>query len=61
LYSIKNLKYGLGSEADAEEAAAKVRELWKLGVDPIANVTAPPEPSDVNGPERNLFLNLTRN
>jgi Zn-dependent peptidase ImmA (M78 family)/transcriptional regulator with XRE-family HTH domain len=33
-------KYGVGSEGDAEEAAAKVRELWKLGVDPIANVTA---------------------
>jgi Zn-dependent peptidase ImmA (M78 family)/DNA-binding XRE family transcriptional regulator len=33
-------KYGVTSEEEAEEAASKVRDLWKLGVDPIANVTA---------------------
>jgi Zn-dependent peptidase ImmA (M78 family)/DNA-binding XRE family transcriptional regulator len=33
-------KYGVTSEEDAEEAASKVRDLWRLGVDPIANVTA---------------------
>jgi Zn-dependent peptidase ImmA (M78 family) len=33
-------KYEVTSEADAEEAASKVRDLWRLGVDPIANLTA---------------------
>jgi Zn-dependent peptidase ImmA (M78 family) len=33
-------KFPVSSEEDAEEAAGKVRDLWKLGVDPIANVTA---------------------
>jgi Zn-dependent peptidase ImmA (M78 family)/DNA-binding XRE family transcriptional regulator len=33
-------KYPIVSEAAAEEVAEKVRNLWKLGVDPIANLTA---------------------
>jgi transcriptional regulator with XRE-family HTH domain len=50
-------KYGIASEEGAEEAAAKVRDLWKLGVDPIANVTAVLEDHlvhviEVDAPER---------
>lgn len=33
-------KYAVGSEAAAEDVAGKVRDLWKLGVDPIGNLTA---------------------
>lgn len=33
-------KFAVTSEHAAEEVASKVRDLWKLGVDPIANLTA---------------------
>ncbi|HWB86911.1 MAG TPA: XRE family transcriptional regulator [Bryobacteraceae bacterium] len=33
-------QYEIRSEAEAENAAAKVRDRWKLGVGPIANLTA---------------------
>ena len=33
-------KYAVSSVDDAEEAARKLRDLWELGVDPIANLTA---------------------
>lgn len=33
-------KYPVSHEADAEAVAGKVRDHWKLGVDPIANLTA---------------------
>jgi hypothetical protein len=32
--------FAVASEDDAEAVAGKVRDLWKLGVDPIANLTA---------------------
>jgi Zn-dependent peptidase ImmA (M78 family) len=33
-------KYAITSEEEAEKAASRVRDLWNLGVDPIANLTA---------------------
>lgn len=50
-------KYAVAHEADAEAAAEKVRALWNLGVDPIANLTAVLEDHlvhviEVNAPEK---------
>lgn len=33
-------RFAVASEDDAEAVAGKVRDLWRLGVDPIANLTA---------------------